>query len=202
VQGEDGGTFTGAVKLAGGTAPNESGRSGDYSGAAIDWANPADVWVGSEVGDDLGVDSAQWASHVDSVSLSASSLPNAGVHQVWDPGQVYRGQTRQRYRIRIHTGGGGGRAEQIDLSGIALKCRRDYRDRFSVRLAVSPAPPISASGSFRLTQRLRPDRFAHWTRLSVVGVLSYGRINGTVQGREASRHHGLCRSGRVKFTSS
>ena len=109
IQGENGGTFTNWTALATGTAPNESGRYGDYSGAALDWDNPQDVWVGSEVGDNLGIDTTQWASHIDSISLSESALPVTGVHQVWYPGTIYRGPTRQGWRIRIHTGGGGGR---------------------------------------------------------------------------------------------
>lgn len=201
IQGENGGTFTDYTTLATGTAPNESGRYGDYSGAALDWDNPSDVWVGSEVGDDLGVDPNQWASHVDSVSLSENGLPATGVHQLWSPGSIYRGLTRQGWRIRIHIGGGGGRVEQVNLTGIGLRCQDNYDDSFSLNLSKSPGSAFGTSGRFRMTKLLRPDPFAYWTGVAITGQVSYNRITGKVSAREASRTHGMCRSGGIRFTA-
>lgn len=201
IQGENGGTFTDWTALATGTAPNESGRYGDYSGAALDWDNPADVWVGSEVGDDLGVDSSEWASHIDSVSLSETAVPAPGVHQVFYPGTTYRGQTRQRWRIQVQTGGGGARVERIRVGGIALRCQDHYSDSVSITITKTPAPAFGSSGRFRISERLASDPFAHWTRVKATGQINGNRIAGTVSAQESSRKHGICRSGGVRYTA-
>ena len=201
IQGENGGTFTNYIDLATGTAPNESGRYGDYSGAAVDWDNPADVWVGSEVGDDLGIDTNQWASHVDSISLAENALPDTGVHQLWYPGSIYRGPTRQGWRIRIHIDGGGGRVGEVIVTGISLRCQDNYRNSFGITIAKTPAPAFGPSGRFRVSEPLRPDPFAHWTRVTATGQVNNNRITGTVSARESSRKHGICRSGGIRFTA-
>ena len=201
IQGENDATLTYWITLANGTAPSESGRYGDYSGAALDLDNPADVWVGSEVGDSLGVDTYQWATHVDAISASESALPATSAHQVWYPGGVYHGRTRQGWKIGVHTGGGGGRVEEIDLGGISLRCRGKYRDVLSATLAPTPGAALAA-GRFRINTSLGPDSFARWDRVTVSGVLNYSRISGTISAREGSRHHGLCQSGTVRFTAT
>lgn len=202
ILGEDGGNFTGEVTLASGSAPNTSGRYGDYSGAAIDSTNPADVWVGSQVGDDLGVDTKSWGSHVDAISLSANTVPLAGVHQIANPGGTYRGKTRQRYGISLYIGGGGGRVERVRLGGITLQCRHHYHDRLSLTVVQSPASLISSAGQFRIVEQLGPDRFARTAVVTVMGVSVNGRFSGTVETHEASRHHGNCRSGRIAYTAT
>ena len=201
VVGENGGNFTNWMSLATGTAPNNSGRAGDYSGAAIDWSNPRDVWVGSEVGDSLGVDFGQWGSHVDSISLTPGALPTEAAHQVWNPGGAYSGSTRQGYRIRIQTGGGGGRIEKISLSGAVLTCHDGYRNRFGSTIIPAPGATLNTNGHYTATQTFRPDNFSHWTTTTISGTLTNNTISGTFKQAESSRHHGICRTGTVSYSA-
>jgi hypothetical protein len=54
------GTWSGAFDLATGTAPETSGRYGDYFGAALDPADPGQIWVGGELGPPAGTASEGW----------------------------------------------------------------------------------------------------------------------------------------------
>jgi hypothetical protein len=63
------GTFSAPVDVMRGTAPNTSGRYGDYSGAARDAGNPARMWIAGEVGSAVNGTTFAWASGVAAVEL-------------------------------------------------------------------------------------------------------------------------------------
>ena len=54
-----------------GTAPNESGRYGDYSGAAVDPADPGRVWIAGEVGGAVGGTTLGWSTGIAAVRVPA-----------------------------------------------------------------------------------------------------------------------------------
>jgi len=55
--------------LVPGSAPNESGRFGDYSGAARDPVDPSTVWVGAEIGQAADGTLESWGSGIASVRV-------------------------------------------------------------------------------------------------------------------------------------
>jgi hypothetical protein len=54
---------------AAGTAPNESGRFGDYSGVARDPTDPSKIWIGAEIGSAVGGTAQGWATSVAAIRV-------------------------------------------------------------------------------------------------------------------------------------
>jgi hypothetical protein len=62
-------TQTGCTDLSG-----NCNRWGDYSGAAIDPANPTDVWVGAEYGSTSSTDQSQWGTEIGRFTATAPTV--------------------------------------------------------------------------------------------------------------------------------
>lgn len=198
IVGEQGGDFTDAIELAGGTSRTIK-RWGDYQGAAVDPTMATVVWTVGQVADDLGSsDPHRWATHIDAVSLSAS-VPAAFPHQV-DPGYLYRGRTMQHRRINIRTSGSGRRIVRVALT-LGLRCRSG-RDVVTFTLDKEAWQSISSAGRFHFYRRLPPDAYATSYTVTIAGTFAPGRVTGGAAATENSRTLGPCRARRVSFSAA
>jgi hypothetical protein len=199
ISGEQGGAFTDAVILASGTSPT-IGRWGDYSGAAVDPANPDVIWTVGQVADGLGLSHPRynWATHIDAVSVTSALSPLA--NEVY-PGEVYSGSTSQHEKVGIRPSGGGAHISTA-WATVRLRCQRGGYDTVTFQLPRESQKPMSGSGQFQASVRYGPDRRAYGYSFSIAGQFadSYG-VTGTISAVERDRKYGRCASGTVRYSA-
>lgn len=202
IVGERGSNFTRPVTLAAGTAATTN-RWGDYSGAAIDPADPDVIWTAGQVADNFGDTTRgapyRWATHIDAVSVADSklySLPD----EVY-AGFIYRGRTRQHKRIEIRPSGGGAHIYNV-WATLRMPCRTGRYYITTFQLPHETHSAISKRGWFSATAHYGADRDATGYSFSINGRFRNGySVSGTIRADAHDRKDGLCASGRVRYSA-
>jgi len=73
------GVAAAATDVVAGSAPNESGRFGDYSGAAVDPLDPSHVWIAGEIGAAVGGNTLGWSTGIAEVAVPPQRPALVGV---------------------------------------------------------------------------------------------------------------------------
>jgi hypothetical protein len=176
-------------------------RLGDYFGAGIDPTQTNVVWGAGEYGKARGTDN--WGTMIGAMTLVAGAIPNPPPPRPSPAvkNAVYSGRTSQHKSFHLHTSTDGRFLIGISYS-IRHRCAAGFIDPTSPSaLSRQDTVPILKDGSFSFSISFPADPFQRSGKATVTGRFQGRSASGTINSTERSRHHGMCGSGTVRWTT-